>query len=358
MKKASIILPLLFVAISIMAQPTNSKWYFGLYSNASGIEIGILENEVVFFDSTDGVNAFCEYSEYSKDALVVVSDYDTDYGAFKLDPVKKTASYYYNFSITSDNIVTFPNDYLTGVYSRVGDLNTAQKRVMQFKEQLSALRDKENKRLAKFIADNNWLKGVWVNQNKSAEISVNDNAIVLTKKSYGESFKETVLYFNDKSQQGSRVVLSFLSQTEDALGIDLVRKTLSTDFDGTFTKVTTTSEDDAETIHNEEVVAIQFVDEKPTFNGGDLNAFQAWVERNLQYPDDAKKDEIQGRVTVGFVVHTDGSISDIKVMRGLFSSLDKEAIRVISSSPKWTPGKKDGHRVATQMTCTVKFQLL
>ena len=229
---------------------------------------------------------------------------------------------------------------------------------MQFKEQLSALRDNENKRLAKFIADNSWLKGVWVNQNKSAEISVNDNAIVLTKKSYGESFKETVLYFDDKSQQGSRVVLSFLSQTEDALGIDLVRKTLSTDFDGTFTKVTTTSEDDAETIHNEEVVAIQFVDEKPKFNGGDLNAFQAWVERNLQYPDDAKKDEIQGRVTVGFVVHTDGSISDIKVMRGLFSSLDKEAIRVISNSPKWTPGKKDGHPVATQMTCTVKFQLL
>ncbi len=118
------------------------------------------------------------------------------------------------------------------------------------------------------------------------------------------------------------------------------------------------SVDEAGRIVDEEVLAFQLVREKPKFNGEDANAFQNWVKKSIQYPIDAKNDGIQGRVTVEFVIHSDGSVSDAKVLRGVSSSLDKEAIRVVSRSPKWTPGYQDGRPVAVKMTVPVIFQLL
>ena len=110
-------------------------------------------------------------------------------------------------------------------------------------------------------------------------------------------------------------------------------------------------------IIDEEVLPFQLVQEKPKFNGEDANAFQNWIKQNVQYPYDAKNDGIQGRVTVEFIIHSDGSVSDAKVLRGVSYSLDKEAIRVISNSPKWTPGYEEGRPVAVKMTIPVIFQL-
>ena len=92
----------------------------------------------------------------------------------------------------------------------------------------------------------------------------------------------------------------------------------------------------------EEAIPFQLVEEKPSFNGGDANEFSKWVNSKLVYPEIAKENGVQGRVTLQFTVNADGTVSNVKVLRGVDSSLDKEAVRVVSSSPKWKPGKQRG----------------
>lgn len=104
-------------------------------------------------------------------------------------------------------------------------------------------------------------------------------------------------------------------------------------------------------------ISFQLVEIKPSFQGGDTNAFSKWVQENLTYPETAKKNGIYGRVTLQFTVNTDGTASDITVLRGVDPSLDKEAVRVVSMSPKWTPGKQDGHPVRVTYAFPVIFNL-
>ena len=112
-----------------------------------------------------------------------------------------------------------------------------------------------------------------------------------------------------------------------------------------------------EEVVEEEAVPFQLVEEKPKFQGGDANAFSAWVAKNLVYPEIAKENGVQGRVMLQFTVNPDGSISNVKVLRGVDPSLDKEAVRVVSSSPKWTPGKQRNRPVKVSYTFPVIFQL-
>lgn len=107
----------------------------------------------------------------------------------------------------------------------------------------------------------------------------------------------------------------------------------------------------------EEAIPFQFVEEKPSFMGGDANAFSKWVNERLVYPEIAKENGVSGRVTLQFTVNTDGSVSNIKVLRGVDPSLDKEAVRVVSMSPKWTPGKQRDRAVKVTYTFPVIFQL-
>ena len=86
----------------------------------------------------------------------------------------------------------------------------------------------------------------------------------------------------------------------------------------------------------EEAIPFQFVEQKPSFNGGDANEFSKWVNARLVYPEIAKENGVQGRVTLQFTVEADGRVTNVKVLRGVDESLDKEAVRVVSSSPKWT----------------------
>lgn len=107
----------------------------------------------------------------------------------------------------------------------------------------------------------------------------------------------------------------------------------------------------------EEAIPFAFVEEKPKFMGDDPNAFTKWVSSNLEYPEIAKENAVQGRVLVEFTVNVDGSVSNIKVLRGVDSSLDKEAVRVISQSPKWTPGRQRDKAVKVVYRFPVIFQL-
>ena len=112
-----------------------------------------------------------------------------------------------------------------------------------------------------------------------------------------------------------------------------------------------------EEVVEEEAIPFQLVEEKPSFNGGDANEFSKWVNSKLQYPEIAKENGVQGRVTLQFTVNPDGSVSNVKVLRGVDSSLDKEAVRVVSQSPKWKPGKQRDRAVKVTYTFPVIFQL-
>lgn len=107
----------------------------------------------------------------------------------------------------------------------------------------------------------------------------------------------------------------------------------------------------------EEAIPFALVEEKPKFQGGDANTFSKWVNQRLVYPEIAKENGVQGRVVLQFTVGADGTVSGVKVLRGVDPSLDKEAVRVVSSSPKWTPGKQRDRKVKVTYTFPVIFQL-
>lgn len=116
-------------------------------------------------------------------------------------------------------------------------------------------------------------------------------------------------------------------------------------------------EDVKDEVVEDDAIPFQLVEEKPSFNGGDANEFSKWVNARLVYPEIAKENGVQGRVTLQFTVNADGTVSNVKVLRGVDSSLDKEAVRVVSSSPKWKPGKQRDRPVKVTYTFPVIFQL-
>lgn len=109
---------------------------------------------------------------------------------------------------------------------------------------------------------------------------------------------------------------------------------------------------------DEKLFTYQEVDTKPTFKGGDLNSFTVWVHKNVTYPSIARDNGVQGRIIIQFTVGPDGVVRDIKAIRSVDVTLEKEAIRVVKSSSKWEPGVKDGASVATRMNIPVIFRLL
>ena len=112
-----------------------------------------------------------------------------------------------------------------------------------------------------------------------------------------------------------------------------------------------------EEVVEEEAIPFQLVEEKPSFMGSDANEFSKWVNKRLVYPEIAKENGVQGRVTLQFTVEKDGSVTKVKVLRGVDPSLDKEAVRVVSMSPKWKPGKQRDRAVPVTYTFPVYFQL-
>lgn len=108
---------------------------------------------------------------------------------------------------------------------------------------------------------------------------------------------------------------------------------------------------------SEEEEDVHYLDVEPKFRGQDKNAFSVWVNSQLEYPDTAKENGIQGRVTLEYTVEKDGRVSNVKVLRGVDPLLDQEAVRVVSKSPRWTPGYMDGKPVRVTYTFPVIFQL-
>ncbi|MDR1201793.1 MAG: energy transducer TonB [Tannerellaceae bacterium] len=99
-----------------------------------------------------------------------------------------------------------------------------------------------------------------------------------------------------------------------------------------------------------------FVEEMPQFPGGETELLR-FVNKSIKYPVIAQENGIQGRVTCSFVINRDGSVVDAEVSRGVDPSLDKEALRVINTMPKWSPGKQRGKPVRVKYTIPITFRL-
>ena len=98
------------------------------------------------------------------------------------------------------------------------------------------------------------------------------------------------------------------------------------------------------------------VEQMPEYPGG-MQAMIEFLQTNMKYPEDAKKQKVEGRVMVQFVVETDGSVSDVHVAKQVFPSLDAEAIRVVKAMPNWTPGKEKGRVVRVKYLLPIVFRM-
>ena len=112
---------------------------------------------------------------------------------------------------------------------------------------------------------------------------------------------------------------------------------------------------DEEVVVEDDIFVI--VEENPQFPDGGTAGLLQYLGKNIKYPTIPQENGTQGRVTVQFVVNKDGSIVDVKVIRGVDPYLDKEAVRVISTMPKWIPGKQRGVPVRCKFTVPVTFKL-
>jgi len=114
------------------------------------------------------------------------------------------------------------------------------------------------------------------------------------------------------------------------------------------------TEDEPEPVAEE---IFTFVEEYPEFPGGD-KALREYILNNIKYPEVARTSGITGTVYVQFVVEKDGSISDVKVVRGIGGGCDEEAVRVVKSMPRWKPGKQKGQPVRVYFTLPIEFKLM
>lgn len=104
----------------------------------------------------------------------------------------------------------------------------------------------------------------------------------------------------------------------------------------------------------EEVFVV--VEEQAEFPGG-LDSMYAYIHKNLKYPELAKEKGIEGRVFVSFIIEKDGSISNVKILRGIGGGCEEAAVEMIKNMPKWKPGKQGGKPVRFQFVLPIKFEL-
>ena len=124
-------------------------------------------------------------------------------------------------------------------------------------------------------------------------------------------------------------------------------------------------DENTEVIQQVEVVEEEIEDDQPflvaetmpSFLGGDLNTFRNWVQQNVRFPQIALENGIQGRVVVTFVIEKDGRLTNIEVLQTPDRSLSDEAVRVLSKSPKWSPGKQRNQPVRVKYTLPVDFRV-
>jgi protein TonB len=148
-------------------------------------------------------------------------------------------------------------------------------------------------------------------------------------------------------------VSEVINIVEDDVEIDDELKIEDTEADANTQVTIVEIEEEAEV---EEAQVFFIVENMPEFPGGDLE-LRKYIAQNVSYPEIAKENGIQGRVFIQFVVNQKGEVEQVKVVRGVDPSLDKEAIRIIQSLPKWKSGSQRGKPVKVSFTVPINFQL-
>lgn len=152
-----------------------------------------------------------------------------------------------------------------------------------------------------------------------------------------------------------KIVLDFIEVTEDKITMDdelVIIDELTETPRPVYTPTAEESADyDPTKLTDDFFVAVQHM---PTFPDGSP---LAWIAKHINYPAMAQENGIYGKVLLSFIIEKDGSISDIKILKGVESSLDKEAVRVVSSMPKWNPGRQHNRTVRVQYTLPITFAL-
>ena len=123
-----------------------------------------------------------------------------------------------------------------------------------------------------------------------------------------------------------------------------------------FSSVTLMAQEVDSTTETQEEEVYSIVETMPSFPGGQT-ALNAYIQENLKYPQSALEDGIQGRVYVNFVVEKDGSISNVKVNRGIGGGCDEEAVRVVKAMPRWVPGVQRDQTVRVSYMMPIVFKL-
>jgi protein TonB len=174
--------------------------------------------------------------------------------------------------------------------------------------------------------------------------------VKLSKFVYLGDFNKIKAMSDVESDRVERNALTkLLSLRDQKTNIELVKKKQSKADNSENMKSTENNIDDVQK-DNEEL------DVKPSFSGGEQKMWE-FIGRNLKYPQEARENGIQGRVFVSFIVETDGSISNVKVEKGIGGGCDEEAVRVVKAMPQWHPGKKQGKAISDSYVLPFSFRL-
>lgn len=130
---------------------------------------------------------------------------------------------------------------------------------------------------------------------------------------------------------------------------------IETDMDSDMTE-TEDAEPDPQNDEGNDVQKMRVVEDLPQFPGGPLE-FIKWLTRNLRYPPTAQNQKIQGKVVAEFIVNKDGSVTDVRVVQSLNAACDREALRVLSMMPRWTPGIENDQPCRTKVCIPIIFRL-
>lgn len=165
-----------------------------------------------------------------------------------------------------------------------------------------------------------------------------ENELALAPKAESEPTVKLKIVENDVQQE--------LRQPEEPVETDLDSDMNETEDD----------QDDLQKEDEPEKVEIRIVEDMPQFPGGPME-FIKWLTRNLKYPPAAQRLKVQGRVVAEFIVNKDGSVTDVKVVKSLHSDCDREALRVLSMMPRWTPGIENNQPCRTKVCIPIVFRL-
>jgi TonB family protein len=193
------------------------------------------------------------------------------------------------------------------------------------------------------------LSSATINENKTLNNIADEIEIQESVQTLIPIFKETTLYKSKTEQleSNSKTVTDF-DETEATSDIDTAKKDLALE--------APISKEINIVAQEGEKDVLTKVDVLPMFKGGHQK-FTDFLVKNIKYPEEARAKNIQGRAIVNFVVEKDGSLSDVKILRGVSKELDEEALRVIKLSPNWEPGQQNGKTVRVSFIVPVVFNL-